>query len=181
MKSGDRVRAKERIQQHYGHVGSSPCEGLCIDIEKHSRGDFLGELTVGETARKPFAAVQVRFDREGTVIVVKADQIEAVVPDVLEPCPFCGGEAYIQVDRSWPDRVTWAVYCRSCAAQGPWSKIHEGDAASQWNRRTLPPLVQAVLDTAEAWWKPENDRVLGVRTALFEAVGRWLAAREESK
>jgi hypothetical protein len=129
VKPGDRVRAKERIREHRGHL-VSPCTDFCIDIEKHSRGEFLN----GDDTR-----ATVLFDRPPAPgitgsIIVELNKIEAVETPLLSKCPFCGGTARMEHERQ-PARTVWFVVCDGCACQGPWSKIHEGDAARWWNRR----------------------------------------------
>ena len=60
----------------------------------------------------------------------------------LRPCPFCGGKG--EVDSKLrdgykdflkdPDANAYFVVCRSCAADGPWSKSESG-ARRMWNMR----------------------------------------------
>ena len=56
--------------------------------------------------------------------------------DDLLPCPFCGGEAYID-GTSWTTRdgkdQSW-VTCMKCGTYGPSST----DAIAAWNRRAIP-------------------------------------------
>lgn len=60
----------------------------------------------------------------------------------LLPCPFCGGEGIpekqlrggFEHDRDDPDAYAYTVRCRSCAAEGGWSKNPAG-ATRQWNMR----------------------------------------------
>lgn len=58
----------------------------------------------------------------------------------LKPCPFCGGEpslkrqARFDNDTRGPDAWAFFFVCRSCSAEGPWSKT-EGGALMMWNMR----------------------------------------------
>ena len=50
----------------------------------------------------------------------------------LKPCPFCGGEAILDMDESW--YWEWQVFCPHCeATQGHF--INEQAAREAWNRR----------------------------------------------
>jgi hypothetical protein len=61
----------------------------------------------------------------------------------LGPCPFCGGEPIpgnVLRDGYWiyrndPDAFAYFIRCRSCAAQGGWSKSGEAGARRLWNMR----------------------------------------------
>lgn len=60
------------------------------------------------------------------------------------PCPFCGGKALLDADERYPggnpaapDALAYFARCRSCAAQGPWSKAATG-ALRGWNSRVEP-------------------------------------------
>ncbi len=77
-----------------------------------------------------------------TVRVINGRTLELV--EELEnaeakPCPFCGGGVHIVHEPGTlpigPPRPTWAVTCRSCAAQGPWTKVHARSALRLWNER----------------------------------------------
>jgi Lar family restriction alleviation protein len=56
----------------------------------------------------------------------------------LKPCPFCGGEAYPDIEKHGLQGGTPAhfIACRSCAAEGPWSKV-ESAAVRLWNERDV--------------------------------------------
>ena len=68
-------------------------------------------------------------------------------PPVMEPCPFCGGEAQPALVQA--GGIEWAqVECvsRGCGASGP-TPATEAEAIAAWNRRT-PPASQAELLSA---------------------------------
>jgi Lar family restriction alleviation protein len=52
-----------------------------------------------------------------------------------KPCPFCGGEP-IDDDERHGDGLAHFWRCRSCAAEGPWTKTRT-DALIAWNRRVV--------------------------------------------
>ena len=54
--------------------------------------------------------------------------------ETLKNCPFCDGDPIEEKDDTYPDRITYWVRCRSCAAQGGWSKNPVG-ARRHWNMR----------------------------------------------
>lgn len=63
----------------------------------------------------------------------------------LLPCPFCGGTAYIEDERS-----PFCVTCESCACEGPWAK-RAGLAIKLWNQRIPMPYANVIaLQTQEA-------------------------------
>ncbi len=49
----------------------------------------------------------------------------------IKKCPFCGGEALVRKEL----RDCYYLFCRCCAAQGPWTKNEKG-AIRMWNMRT---------------------------------------------
>lgn len=48
----------------------------------------------------------------------------------LKPCPFCGDE---YPTAEWLDDEVSAVYCSSCHASGPYTKLGLNAAAQMWN------------------------------------------------
>lgn len=58
--------------------------------------------------------------------------------DELKPCPFCGGEAVLEIDHDTiqPDApIDWKrVRCNNCNIRTTWRKS-EADAIEAWNRR----------------------------------------------
>ena len=58
------------------------------------------------------------------------DDHEAIPPERLLPCPFCGQVAQMKkLARGW-----WAVGCRGCSCRGGRCDTERG-AALEWNRR----------------------------------------------
>ena len=59
----------------------------------------------------------------------------------LLPCPFCGGNGYIQKAGSIMDHPmavnpqVWAVYCETCGASTGWGSVNEEGSVELWNRR----------------------------------------------
>lgn len=58
--------------------------------------------------------------------------------DELKPCPFCGGEAVLEIDHDTiqPDApIDWKrVRCNNCNIRTTWRKS-EAEAIEAWNRR----------------------------------------------
>jgi Lar family restriction alleviation protein len=55
--------------------------------------------------------------------------------ELLKPCPFCGGEAFIfSITQYFGDRAIFAVVCENCNASSK-SKSKEEYAINAWNRR----------------------------------------------
>lgn len=58
--------------------------------------------------------------------------------DGLKPCPFCGGEPYLQyfdgIYDYGPQEPTYCVECLDCGGEGPTCESGE-EAIEAWNRR----------------------------------------------
>lgn len=55
-----------------------------------------------------------------------------MMAEKLKPCPFCGGEAVVDMDESW--FWEWEVFCIKCGcALGHFDT--EEEAIERWNRR----------------------------------------------
>ena len=58
----------------------------------------------------------------------------------LKPCPFCGGEAVVDMDDDW--YWEWKAYCPVCGCDLGYFKTKE-EAIEAWNRReSQPPADQ---------------------------------------
>ena len=56
----------------------------------------------------------------------------------LEPCPFCGGEAYVDsavIFFNLPKSLRWRAECSACHARTA-EKGSREEAVRAWNRRT---------------------------------------------
>lgn len=104
----------------------------------------------------------------------------------LQPCPFCGGNAYVthgycSNHATWPGDF-WRVFCGSCQARQLFH-VSDADAVAAWNRRPLQshgrdvPTGQSC--TSEA---PLADAQTGARLdalsdaqcdAIFDALHNW--------
>ena len=77
----------------------------------------------------------------------------------IKPCPFCGGEARLEVHRFWCERTGkfeeggYSVQCseNECIAHAGFFTIKE-EAIEKWNTRT--PTVEAKPD-----WIPTSERL----------------------
>lgn len=56
----------------------------------------------------------------------------------LKPCPFCGGEAIIDMDGDW--YWNWKVFCHGCGCDIGYYAT-EAEATEAWNRRTQSPVL----------------------------------------
>lgn len=54
----------------------------------------------------------------------------ALGAQVLKPCPFCGGEAYLELDAFWH-----YVVCDGCGVQ-TLDQRNEDEAINNWNKRS---------------------------------------------
>ena len=70
------------------------------------------------------------------------------------PCPFCGGQPYVDSVPHGTETASFGV-CRSCAAEGPWCKSGHAAAGEMWNRRASDPALAAAEQRAAA---AEQDR-----------------------
>lgn len=125
---------------------------------EHEAGFYLGFFrTEPDVLRRPaFVAAMKRFDvrykLSRVLEAISKDSPDANVEPITDakPCPFCGGtHAYMHrealpydFDGETRERVTFAVVCGSCAAQGPWVKVGESGEPSaikraerDWNKR----------------------------------------------
>ena len=81
---------------------------------------------------------------------IKSDTGQVVESDMLEPCPFCGGEAYVQVSELSESCIEARAVCRMCHVSTSWEcqswrvtfmgdeitrTLAIGRAISAWNRR----------------------------------------------
>lgn len=55
----------------------------------------------------------------------------------LKPCPFCGGEAELQVEELDINSLLGCVMCMECYATGA-EKDNWSDAITSWNTRADP-------------------------------------------
>ena len=64
----------------------------------------------------------------------------------LKPCPFCGGEAKVEMDESW--YWEYAVSCTKCFATINLYFAAEEEAAEAWNKRAseLPKKSKPEVD-----------------------------------
>lgn len=53
----------------------------------------------------------------------------------LKPCPFCGGEGYLNIHRFAGLNNTYGVKCDGCDCQTYQFFENERDAENAWNRR----------------------------------------------
>ncbi len=82
----------------------------------------------------------------------------------LRPCPFCGGEAFVNryLDKNDGER-TAVVECRTCHARCiPWVDLaHPDDETyTAWNRRAPSPEVSRLVEAVE-WYASEERYHLG--------------------
>ena len=63
----------------------------------------------------------------------------------LRPCPFCGGQAEIQVHKFHELPNTYGVKCRNCDAQTGQFYSSEGHAITIWNIRVTPAVPYDLL------------------------------------
>lgn len=57
----------------------------------------------------------------------------------LKPCPFCGGEAYMETPRFYRLPNAYRVRCLDCKAQTYSFYTTEQEAANAWNKRADIP------------------------------------------
>lgn len=69
----------------------------------------------------------------------------------LKPCPFCGGEAFINLERD----CRW-VECRKCGAMGYVEIGGEAEAIEAWNMRAGCENCAALNKAAGLWAKADK-------------------------
>ena len=57
----------------------------------------------------------------------------------LKPCPFCGGEVFLDTDGDWYWK--WKVECQGCGCDLGYYET-EAEATEAWNKRVEPPADQ---------------------------------------
>jgi hypothetical protein len=92
----------------------------------------------------------------------------------LKPCPFCGGEAEINLHDG--DAGTWIARCanRGCTTWPSTDCLSYGDSVAAWNRRAVGvPLtdeqIERVLDEAKV---PEYPGCEGIDVQIVRAIER---------
>jgi Lar family restriction alleviation protein len=105
--------------------------------------------------------------------------------EVLLPCPFCGGDAQLQVGlHSFDDAL---IACTNCCAEGPLCNeapfkdeardYNRAEAITAWNTRTAPLHVQAkaagYASVAE-WVAAKDAEIARYRENLKHSQGRFL-------
>lgn len=55
----------------------------------------------------------------------------------LKHCPFCGGNAVLEMDESW--YWEYEIYCPKCGASNQSHFANKKEAIDFWNRRTIIP------------------------------------------
>ena len=89
----------------------------------------------------------------------------------LEPCPFCGGEAWLNdYEAKYSDLPpkSRAPQCRSCGASLGYLTT-PAKATEAWNRRVTAASAQAAIDAEKA----RADRLGEIASKLDAAIG-WL-------
>lgn len=69
--------------------------------------------------------------------------------DKLLPCPHCGSEATLTIVK-YNEPYMW-YQCGSCNATGG-SDLGESGASENWNHRSYPPEVTAVIEAAKNYY-----------------------------
>ena len=87
----------------------------------------------------------------------------------LEPCPFCGGEAWLNdYEAKYSDLPpkSRAPQCRSCGASLGYLTT-PAKATEAWNRRVTAASAQARIAELEAETDVLKVEVIGLRAAIF--------------
>lgn len=83
----------------------------------------------------------------------------------LLPCPFCGGEAAVEMDESW--YWEWEAYCLNChASLGHFTSKEE--AITVWNTRK--PMERIVERLEELCNSSRNDYGMEKHAAYMTAI-----------
>jgi Restriction alleviation protein Lar len=69
------------------------------------------------------------------------------VSDELKPCPFCGNPVEPEPPNPQDPDSSWFVACNNLSCVQPWDAEDTRERlAKSWNRRSLGPQTQAVID-----------------------------------
>lgn len=100
----------------------------------------------------------------------------------LKPCPFCGGEAYINYETMTDEhKIYWAqVLCKKCHCRsaGNWSDRYasaERKEVKAWNTRKPMERIVAQLENEVNRWQEsgkenEDEKELGVAVGFRYAI-----------
>jgi Lar family restriction alleviation protein len=104
----------------------------------------------------------------------------------LHRCPFCGGEASLDVGPAYPAQgtsPTWDVWCTTCEIQTKQHATAEAVVAN-WNRRTVNQLVgilTAACLAAHDLWKNELATMQDFEAVRDQLEKALAMAAQESK
>ena len=133
MRLIDADKLKELYEDYEGL--KVPCEVVLQNIddmptaydidEKVSKLEELIEENVGYLRATPEASDYIKAIRDA-IEIVRTGMKE------LKPCPFCGGEAEIEMDDSW--YWNYHVFCQECKIGTDCYETAD-EAIETWNRR----------------------------------------------
>ena len=81
---------------------------------------------------------------------------------ILNPCPFCGGEAILESNKLRYGTI-YSAYCQKCGAEITGSSEHE--AVATWNRR-----VQLAEQKGASYWKSAWETQCNENKLLYESL-----------
>jgi Lar family restriction alleviation protein len=99
----------------------------------------------------------------------------------LLPCPFCGGEAFVDTHKFWDEKakdftvVTYGCACHQCGAKSWQHSRTEEEAIKHWNtrkpmERIMEQLEDKKVEYLEGFRIHKEDELYGIACGFGDAI-----------